>query len=69
MMMTNGVGAFLGSKMSGWLIDKYHTTTDGNKEWQGIWLTFAIYALIVAVLFAIFFRHKHNQNEVANVQH
>ncbi|MGZ5286401.1 MAG: nucleoside permease [Flavisolibacter sp.] len=25
MMMTNGVGAFLGSKVSGWLIDKYYT--------------------------------------------
>jgi NHS family xanthosine MFS transporter len=69
MMMTNGIGAFLGSKISGWLIDKYYTTAGGDKEWHGIWLTFAIYALIVAVLFAVFFRHKHNPNEVANVQH
>lgn len=69
MMMTNGVGAFLGSKISGWLIDKYYTTAGGDKQWHGIWLTFAIYALIVAVLFAVFFRHKHNPNEVANVKH
>ena len=69
MMMTNGVGAFLGSKISGWMIDKYYTTAGGDKQWHGIWLTFAIYSLIVAVLFGIFFRHKHNPNEVAQVKH
>ena len=58
MMMTNGVGAWLGSKVSGWLIDKYYTSEAG-RDWHGIWLAFAIYALIVAVLFAIMFRHKH----------
>jgi len=101
MMMTNGIGAFLGSKISGWVIDKYYTLkfTDINsllnyvkadinnpavkelistnqvlpngslkdpifiKEWHPIWLTFAIYALIVAVLFTIFFRHKHVVSE------
>lgn len=69
MMMTNGVGAFLGSKISGFIIDKYYTTAAGDKQWHGIWLTFAIYALIVAVLFGIFFRHKHNPKEVAEVKH
>jgi MFS transporter, NHS family, xanthosine permease len=69
MMMTNGVGAFLGSKISGWLIDKYYTTAGGDKQWHGIWLTFAIYAFIVAVLFGVFFRHKHNPKDVASVQH
>ncbi len=59
MMMTNGVGAYLGSKISGVVIDKYFTTAQG-KDWHGIWLTFAIYALVVAVLFAIFFKHKHD---------
>lgn len=107
MMMTNGVGAFLGAKISGWLIDKYYTAkfTDINsllsfvksdadnkavkellsfnqvlsngtlnepvfiKNWPQIWLTFAIYALIVAVLFVIFFKHKHNPDDVKNVSH
>jgi len=69
MMMTNGVGAFLGSKISGWMIDKYYTTTGGDKQWHGIWLSFAIYAFIVAILFAIFFRHKHNPKDIGNVQH
>ena len=62
MMMTNGVGAYLGSKISGYVIDKYFIQADGNRDWHGIWLTFAIYALVVALLFAALFRHKHNVN-------
>ena len=69
MMMTNGVGAFLGSKISGYAIDKYFTVNGADKDWHNIWLSFAAYALVVAILFAIFFRHKHNPDEVANVQH
>jgi NHS family xanthosine MFS transporter len=59
MMMTNGVGAFLGSKISGYVIDKYYTVPGGDKNWHGIWLSFSIYALVVAVLFVILFKHKH----------
>ncbi|HNR17031.1 MAG TPA: nucleoside permease [Chitinophagaceae bacterium] len=69
MMMTNGVGAFLGSKISGYVIDKYFTVNGGDKNWQDIWITFAIYALVVAVLFAILFKHKHDPNAVGDVQH
>ena len=69
MMMTNGVGAFLGSKVSGYVIDQYFTTADGAKDWHNIWLYFALYAAIVAVLFAIFFRHKHDPDEIANPAH
>lgn len=59
MMMTNGVGAWLGSTVSGYVIAKYFVAANGGRDWHGIWLTFAIYALIVAVLFLILFRHKH----------
>jgi hypothetical protein len=31
----------------------------GEFDWRGYWFTFAGYALVIAVLFAIFFRHKH----------
>ena len=60
MMMSNGFGAFLGSRISGIIIDKYFTMENGKFNWHGIWLTFAGYALVVAVLFAVFFRHKHD---------
>ena len=69
MMMTNGVGAYLGSKISGSVIDSYYTGEGGSKDWHGIWISFAVYSLIVAVLFTIFFKHKHNPNDVADVSH
>ena len=64
MMMTNGVGAFLGSKVSGFVIDKYFTSSVGHKDWHNIWLSFAGYALIVAALFLVLFKYKHNRKEL-----
>ncbi|CAN5195732.1 nucleoside permease [soil metagenome] len=61
MMMTNGFGAFFGSKLSGYIIDKYFTLSNGNKDWHGIWGSFALYALAIAVLFVLLFKHKHTQ--------
>lgn len=69
MMMTNGFGAFLGSKISGYIIDKYFTVNGGDKDWHNIWLSFAAYALVVAILFAILFRHKHNPKEIGEIKH
>jgi len=65
MMMTNGFGAFLGSRLSGIVIDTYFTLGDGTFDWKGIWFAFAAYSLVVAVLFAIFFRHKHDKKTFA----
>jgi NHS family xanthosine MFS transporter len=68
MMMTNGFGAVLGSFTSGWAIDKFFTH-DGARDWHSIWLAFAAYSLVIAVLFAVLFKHKHDPNAVANVSH
>jgi NHS family xanthosine MFS transporter len=59
MMMANGIGAFLGSRISGIAIDRFYKI-GSEYDWPRIWIAFAIYALVVAVLFAIFFRHKHD---------
>jgi NHS family xanthosine MFS transporter len=74
MMMTNGFGAFLGSSISGIIIDKFFTIPNAPEgaiqfNWTGIWITFAAYSLVVAVLFAFLFKHKHNPADLANVQH
>lgn len=69
MMMTNGFGAVMGSLVSGWIISEYFTHENGDKMWYEIWMIFALYALVIAILFAIFFRHRHNPEEVANIQH
>lgn len=60
-MMANGFGAVLGSWTSGIIIGKFFTAADGMKDWQSIWLCFAGYVMVLAILFAIFFKH----NEVA----
>lgn len=68
MMMTNGFGAFFGAKISGYVIQNYFTI-DGVKDWHQIWVVFSVYALIVAVLFAILFKHKHDPEAVADFAH
>jgi NHS family xanthosine MFS transporter len=57
-MMTNGIGAFIGTKASSALIDAYYISTDGSTNWSGVWLLFSGYALVVAVLFMLLFRDK-----------
>lgn len=65
-MMVNGVGAILGSLGSGYLIEHFYTTTHANGtkllQWPEIWSAFTVYALIVTILFAIFFRSPQTQD-------
>jgi NHS family xanthosine MFS transporter len=61
MMMSNGFGAFFGGLLSGIVIDKFFTDATGIRDWHGIWLAFAGYALVIALLFAVFFKHKHEK--------
>jgi NHS family xanthosine MFS transporter len=66
MLMTNGLGSLTGSLLSGLVIEKFFVT-NGEIMWHQTWLSFAIYALIVAIAFAIFFKHKHNPADFENV--
>jgi len=43
--------------------------SNGESDWHGIWLSFAGYALVVAILFTIFFKHKHDPNKLGTIQH
>lgn len=58
MMMTNGIGAILGSMISGAVIEAFFTRPDRSLIWKDIWLSFSGYALVVGVLFMILFRNK-----------
>ena len=69
MMMVNGFGALFGSFSSGLIIDKFFTTADHGKDWYGIWLTFAAYALVIAVIFPFVFRYRHNTTLKHAIQH
>jgi len=68
MMMTNGIGAYLGSTLSGIVIDKFYSH-NGVKDWHNIWLSFAGYSLVIAIAFAFMFKHKHNPEELKNIAH
>ncbi|MBS1572795.1 MAG: nucleoside permease [Bacteroidetes bacterium] len=39
------------------------------RDWHNIWLSFAAYSLVIAVLFAVFFKHKHNAEDIKSIQH
>ncbi len=66
MMMSNGFGAWLGSTISGLVIQYYFTNPDQSMNWKEIWLSFAGYSLVVAVLFAVLFRHRHDPSSKTN---
>ncbi|MEO6682511.1 MAG: nucleoside permease [Ginsengibacter sp.] len=59
MLMTNGLGAFIGGMFSGWVVD--HFTVDGIKDWKTIWFTFSLYALVLGLIFPFVFKYKHTK--------
>jgi NHS family xanthosine MFS transporter len=67
MLMTNGVGALFGSYLSGMVVDSF--TKDGVKDWRGIWLSFAAYALALGVTFPFLFRYRHDAAAPAIARH
>ncbi|MDB5030270.1 nucleoside permease [Mucilaginibacter sp.] len=69
MMMVNGFGAFFGSLISGLIIQSFFTYADQSKNWHGIWLSFAGYALVIAIIFPFVFRYRHNAALVRAIQH
>lgn len=69
MMMTNGFGAILGSYSSGLLIKNYFTFENGTNDWYSIWISFSLYALVITILFALFFKHKHEEININTISH
>lgn len=73
MLMTNGIGATVGTLGAQWVVNEFTQWKDvlvnGQTkslmvgEWQSVWFIFAGYALVVAILFTIFFKYKHVQQK------
>lgn len=66
MLMTNGLGATIGTLLAGEVINHYcQWNEDGYLlgNWRACWLIFAGYALVVGVLFALVFKAKHKEPE------
>lgn len=75
MMMTNGLGASIGTLSAQMVIDRYVNSLGTNADpmtvwhgWNTCWYIFAGYALVVAVAFAIMFRYKHEPEAVKPVK-
>ncbi|MDU3048144.1 MAG: MFS transporter [Escherichia coli] len=62
MTMVNGVGAWVGSILSGMAVDYF--SVDGVKDWQTIWLVFAGYALFLAVIFFFGFKYNYDPEKI-----
>jgi MFS transporter, NHS family, xanthosine permease len=67
MLMTNGLGAMMGGWAAGKVVDYF--TVDGIKNWQHIWFAFGGYALVLAIIFPIIFKYKHDPNTIGKVSH
>lgn len=63
LMMANGFGCILGGFVSGKVVD--YLTVAGNPEWKTIWLVFAGYSLILAVIFVMIFKYNHKGTRVS----
>ena len=66
-LLTNGVGAIIGGLSSGYIVQLF--TTETGRDWFSIWMIFAAYALILAIVFGLIFKYKHNPDAIKNVHH
>ncbi|MDR2511978.1 MAG: MFS transporter [Bacteroidales bacterium] len=78
MLMTNGIGAVLGNIVAGQVIKKWfepngiktwNISSFEQPQWLNIWFIFAAYAIVVAIIFAIVFKYKHNSSENLELRH
>ena len=81
MIMTNGIGATVGTLGAQAVVNHFvpQNITDAQgvvtngveivSGWSHTWLAFAGYALVVALLFWVLFKYKHDPNRVAEINH
>ena len=69
MMMTNGLGATIGTLAAGEIVNAYCGWEGGYLvgDWQSCWFTFAAFALVVGITFAIVF--KPEKKPITEIKH
>lgn len=71
MLMTNGIGASIGTFLAGTFVVNKLVMKSGLdavqqlQGWRESWLIFAAYALVVAILFWIFFKEEKQDKKLA----
>ena len=67
MMMTNGLGSTLGAFCAGAVVNRFtlgKTVETGLMQgWSTAWYIFAAFALVLAIVFAIVFKYKHQPSK------
>lgn len=63
MMMTNGIGATVGTLAAGEIVNKYCSWENGYLlgDWQTCWFIFAGFALVVGIAFALVFKPEERR--------
>lgn len=56
-LATYGIGMFIGSNISGVIVDRY-VTEGGGHDWNGVWLVPAIFAVVVLIGFFAAFQNR-----------
>jgi nucleoside transporter len=75
MLMTNGIGASVGTWIAGKVVNHFctweggHLVSRAEYGWETTWFIFAGYALVVALTFMILFRYKHDRSKMAGMTH
>ena len=69
MMMTNGIGATVGTLAAGEIVNKFCQWNDGFLvgDWQTCWFVFSAFALVVGVSFALVF--KPEKKPIGDIKH
>ena len=71
MLMTNGIGATIGTLGAQAVVNRFVFSQPAGIEqaagWSTAWYIFAAYAFVVAVLFALIFKYKHNPDAIRKV--
>lgn len=63
MMMTNGIGATVGTLAAGEIVNHYCSWQDGflQGDWQTCWFIFSTFALVVGISFALVFHPERSK--------
>ena len=68
-IMTNGFGATIGTLGAQAIVNHFVDFSSSEpqiSQWQSAWYVFAAYALVVAVVFALVFKYKHQPEKEAS---
>lgn len=66
MLMTNGLGATIGTLAAGAIVNHYCHYNEGGYlvgDWSSAWFIFAAFALVVALAFMVMFKYKHTREQ------